>query len=149
MRAVVQRVSQASVKVAGETVASIGDGLMCLVGVRTDDTVKDVLYLGDKMVNLRIFEDIDGKLNRSLLDIGGEMLLISQFTLYGDTRKGRRPGFSDAATGEVAILLYNALCETVERYGVRVSRGVFGAEMKVGLVNEGPVTILIDSRKEF
>lgn len=149
LRAVVQRVSQASVQVNGALAASIGEGLVCLVAVRTDDTDGDVRYIGDKLVNLRIFEDEAGKLNRSLLETGGDALLISQFTLYGDARKGRRPGFIDAANGEKAIELYEALCEEVARKGVRVGRGVFGADMKVALVNDGPVTILLDSRKEF
>ena len=149
MRAVVQRVSEARVTVDRQTVGEIGRGLMVLVGVRQDDSPADAEYVADKIANLRIFEDGDGKLNRSLLEVGGAALLVSQFTLYGDARKGRRPGFTEAAGGEFANGLYEAVCTRVEEAGISVARGRFGALMQVGLVNEGPVTILLDSRKQF
>jgi D-aminoacyl-tRNA deacylase len=149
MRAVIQRVSEARVIVEGETVGEIGAGLMVLVGVRTDDGPADVDCIADKIVNLRIFEDADGKLNRSVLEAGGKVLIVSQFTLYGDARRGRRPGFTDAAAGEAANGLYESVCRRVEESGVSVERGRFGAHMQVALTNDGPVTILLDSRKLF
>jgi len=149
MRAVVQRVSEARVTVGEETVGNIGPGLLVLVGVRQDDTTADAEYIADKIVHLRIFEDEEGKMNRSLLDTGGAALLVSQFTLYGDARKGRRPSFTEAAGGETAQQLYAAVCERVAAAGVPVARGVFGARMRVSLVNDGPVTLLLDSRREF
>jgi D-aminoacyl-tRNA deacylase len=149
MRAVVQRVSEARVLVGGETVGKIGTGLMVLVGVRSDDSQADAEYVADKVANLRIFEDDAGKLNLSVLDAGGSVLLVSQFTLYGDARKGRRPGFTEAAGGDFANSLYEAVCARVTAAGIRVERGRFGAHMQVELVNEGPVTLLLDSRKQF
>jgi D-tyrosyl-tRNA(Tyr) deacylase len=149
MRAVVQRVGEARVTVEGETVGEIGPGLTVLVGVRQDDSPADADYLADKITNLRIFEDESGKLNLSLLEVGGAALIVSQFTLYGDARKGRRPGFTDAAGGEFANGLYEAVCARVQAAGIEVERGQFGAHMQVTLVNDGPVTILLDSRKEF
>jgi len=149
MRAVVQRVSEASVKADDQIVGEIGTGLMVLVGVRSDDTQADADFIADKIANLRIFEDEAGKLNLSLLEVGGAALIVSQFTLYGDARKGRRPGFTDAASGELAERLYENVCSRVEVAGVRVAKGRFGADMKVSLVNNGPVTILLDSRKQF
>jgi D-aminoacyl-tRNA deacylase len=149
MRAVVQRVSQARVTVEGETVGSIGAGLLVLVGVRQDDGPPDADYLADKIVNLRIFEDEAGKMNLSLLDVRGAALVVSQFTLYGDARKGRRPSFTEAATGEAALALYEAVCGGVEAGGVPVAKGRFGAMMEVSLVNDGPVTLLLDSRRQF
>ena len=149
MRAVIQRVSSGSVEVAEELVARIGAGLVALVGVRIDDSLSDAEYLADKIANLRIFEDDDGKMNRSLLETGASALVVSQFTLYGDARKGRRPGFSDAARGEEARALYEAACDRLAAAGVNVERGVFGADMQVSLTNDGPVTILLDSRRAF
>lgn len=149
MRAVVQRVREARVTVAGETVGNIGQGLLVSVGVRVDDTPADAEYLADKIVHLRIFEDEAGKMNRSLLEVGGEALLVSQFTLYGDARKGRRPGFTEAARGEEANRLYEAVCAYVRQAGVSAAQGRFGADMQVALVNDGPVTILLDSRRDF
>ncbi len=148
MRAVVQRVSRARVKVADETIGAIGPGLMVLVGVGVEDAARDATYLADKIVNLRIFEDSGGKLNRSLLDVGGELLAVSQFTLWGDSRKGRRPSFVRAAPGEAAEPLFMAFVARVESLGVRTARGRFGAMMDVELVNQGPVTLILDSRSE-
>lgn len=149
MRAVVQRVREAQVTVEGETVGKIGPGLVVLIGVRQDDALADAVYLADKIANLRIFEDAQGRMNRSLLDTGGAALIVSQFTLYGDARKGRRPSFTEAAGGEAARALYEAVCAKVAEAGVPVARGVFGAKMEVALVNDGPVTLLLDSRREF
>jgi D-aminoacyl-tRNA deacylase len=148
VRAVIQRVGGASVSVEGEVLASVGTGILALVGVREDDTESDASYVAEKLVNMRIFEDDGGKMNLSVVDIGGEALIVSQFTLYGDARKGRRPSFTDAARGEHAKLLYERVCELAGQ-SVPVSRGVFGAEMQVSLVNDGPVTILLDSRRQF
>ena len=149
MRAVVQRVASGTVEVNGVEVGRIGMGFVVLVGIRIDDTVSDADYISDKIANLRIFEDSDGKMNLSLLDVGGEALIVSQFTLYGDARRGRRPSFTEAAGGEAAKALYESVCEKMAALGVSVQRGVFGAEMKVSLVNDGPVTILLDSRRGF
>jgi D-tyrosyl-tRNA(Tyr) deacylase len=148
LRAVVQRVSRASVKVAGDTVGAIGPGLMVLVGVGGDDEARDATYLADKIVNLRIFEDSAGKLNRSLLETGGQLLAISQFTLWGDTRKGRRPSFVQAAPGAAAEPLFMAFVARVEALGIRAAQGRFGAMMDVELVNQGPVTLILDSRSQ-
>ncbi len=149
MRAVVQRVSSASVTVAGEVVGAIGPGLLVLLGVRTDDTQEDVVVTAGKIVGLRIFEDAEGKMNRSLAEAGGAMLVVSQFTLYGDCRKGRRPSFIDAARPEQANALYESFCAEVRGQGIPVETGRFQQHMDVSLVNDGPVTLLIDSRKEF
>ena len=149
MRAVIQRVSQASVTVAEETVGAIDQGLMVLLGVAQGDTSKDSAYLADKTAGLRIFEDDDGKINRSVADIGGSILIISQFTLLGDCRKGRRPGFTDAAPPELADKLYEEYVHALRSQGVTVATGVFRANMQVSLVNDGPVTIMLDSRKQF
>ena len=149
MRAVVQRVTQARVTVAGQTVGAIGPGLMVLVGVEEGDGDADVRYLADKVPNLRIFEDAAGKMNRSLLDVGGAILAVSQFTLLGDARGGRRPSFIRAARPEAADPLYERLAACWRGAGVKVETGVFGAEMAVSLVNDGPVTILLDSKKGF
>lgn len=149
MRAVVQRVSRASVKVEGETVGAIGRGLLVLLGVSNRDTVTDALYCVDKTLNLRIFEDDEGKMNRSLLDIGGEMLVVSQFTLYGDVRRGRRPSFIEAAQPDEANRLYEHFVSECRKHLSKVETGRFQAMMDVELVNEGPVTILIDSEKLF
>lgn len=149
MRAVVQRVSSASVTVAGEVAGSIGPGLLVLLGVREDDTQADVIYTAGKVVGLRIFEDDAGKMNRSLAEAGGEMLVVSQFTLYGDCRQGRRPSFITAARPEQANALYESFCAEVRGQGIEVATGRFQQHMEVSLVNDGPVTLLVDSRKEF
>ena len=149
MRAVVQRVTSSRVEVGERIVGEIGRGLLVLIGIQREDTDDAADYISDKIVNLRIFEDAEGKMNLSLLDIGGEALIVSQFTLYGDARKGRRPGFTEAASGEFANGLYNLVCEKVALSGLRVERGEFGAEMQVHLVNDGPVTILLDSNRQF
>lgn len=148
MRLVIQRVSSARVNVHGEGVGSIGKGLLILLGIKPGDSEDDIRYLVDKSVNLRIFEDDAGKMNLSLLDVKGEALIVSQFTLYADTRKGRRPGFSEAAVQSVAEPLYEKFCSTVRQQGVQVSTGQFGAMMDVSLVNQGPVTIIIDSEQK-
>lgn len=149
MRAVIQRVTSSSVEVCGEVVGRIGKGFTVLLGVREDDTPEDLKYMEEKIRGLRVFEDDQGKMNLSLDAVGGEILLISQFTLYGDVRKGRRPSFTEAAKGEKAEALYEALAEALRRSGLRVETGKFGAEMKVSIDNDGPVTILLDSRKGF
>jgi D-aminoacyl-tRNA deacylase len=147
MRAVLQRVSEASVTVDGKVAGQIGPGLCVLVGVAQGDTVQDAEWLSTKAVELRIFEDEGGKMNRSLLDTGGALLAVSQFTLLGDAQKGRRPAFTAAARPEEAQPLYEKFCALCRERGVRVAEGVFRATMRVRLVNEGPVTLLIDSRK--
>ncbi|MFP5264892.1 MAG: D-aminoacyl-tRNA deacylase [Blastocatellia bacterium] len=149
MRAVVQRVSSARVEVAGRTVGEIGPGLLALLGVARDDGNEDADYLSEKIVNLRIFNDAEGRMNRSLSDAGGALLVVSQFTLYGDVRRGRRPSYIDAAEPEKANALYEYFVARVRARGVRVETGVFQAMMQVSLVNDGPVTILLDSRKAF
>ena len=146
MRALVQRAAAGSVDVAGERIGEIGKGLVILLGVTHSDTEKDAAFLSEKCMNLRIFEDDAGKMNRSLLDVGGEALFISQFTLYGDASHGRRPSFTEAARPEVAIPLYEKFVELCRGYGVRVATGRFGAEMLVSIRNDGPVTILAESR---
>lgn len=147
MRAVVQRVSEASVAVDGKMVGSIGPGLCVLVGVAQGDAVQDAEWLSAKAVELRIFEDAAGKMNLSLLDTGGELLAVSQFTLLGDAQKGRRPAFTAAAPPAEAEPLYRKFCDLCRERGVRVAEGVFRAAMQVRIVNEGPVTLLLDSRK--
>ena len=149
MRCVVQRVKEASVTVAGETVGKIGPGYMVLIGVRVEDTEKDVRYMADKVPNLRIFEDAEDKMNLSLKDIGGEILAVSQFTLYGDARGGRRPSFIAAARPEAANELYEQLVASWREQGIHVETGRFRTHMEVGLINDGPVTILLDSTKGF
>ncbi|MFA0751266.1 MAG: hypothetical protein SLRJCFUN_001669 [Candidatus Fervidibacter sp.] len=149
MRAVVQRVAEAWVTVNGQEVARIGQGLLVLLGVGREDTDEDADYLATKVANLRIFEDAEGKLNRCLLEVGGAALVVSNFTLYGDCRKGRRPSFTDAAPPEQAERLYHKFCEALKRQGVAVQTGVFQAHMQVGLVNDGPVTLLLDSKRQF
>lgn len=149
MRAVIQRVSQASVVVAKETVGAIDQGLMILLGVAQGDTSKDAAYLADKTFGLRIFEDNNGKMNRSVADIDGSILVVSQFTLLGDCRKGRRPGFTNAAPPELADTLYEEYVDALRSQGITIATGVFRADMQVALVNDGPVTMLLDSRKQF
>lgn len=149
MRAVVQRVREASVMVEGEVVATIGRGLAVLLGVGAGDESDDVRYVATKVRELRIFEDESGKLSRPITEIDGAVLLVSQFTLYGDVRKGRRPSFDRAATAEVARVRYEDVAAELAGRGVRVVTGVFQALMQVSLVNDGPVTILLDSRREF
>ena len=149
MRLVIQRVLESSVRVDGNVVGSIGPGFMVLCGVEDGDTAEDVRYCIDKTVNLRIFEDEAGKMNRSILDAGGEILAISQFTLHGDVRHGRRPSFIRAARPESAVPLYDAYCNGLREAGVHVETGIFQTDMKVSLINDGPVTLLVDSRKVF
>jgi D-tyrosyl-tRNA(Tyr) deacylase len=149
MRAVVQRVSQASVTIADEVVGQIGRGLLVLLGVASDDTAEDARQLAARLVELRIFEDDQGKMNRSLIDVGGAMLVVSQFTLLGDCRKGRRPSFTAAASPELAEALYNLFVATVRATGIVTATGRFRCHMDVALVNDGPVTLLVDSRKAF
>ena len=146
MRAVVQRVRTASVRVAGERVAEMGEGLLVLVGVGRDDESRDALELARKLVHLRVFEDDAGKINESLLDTGGTLGLVSQFTLFGDTHKGRRPSFGRAAAGEIAEPLLEAVAEAARGLGVPVVTGRFGAMMEVELTNTGPMTLLLDTR---
>ncbi|MEW6978377.1 D-aminoacyl-tRNA deacylase [Bacillus pumilus] len=147
MRLVVQRVTNASVKVEDEITGAINEGYMVLIGVTHEDTEEDVLYLAEKLAHLRIFEDENGKMNRSLLDVKGSVLSVSQFTLYGDTRKGRRPNFMKAAKPDVANSLYECFNETLREKGIRVETGRFGAMMDVSLTNSGPVTIWMDSKE--
>src|ERR1700742_4252904 len=149
MRAVLQRVTSSKVEVDQQTVGAIGEGLLVLLGVARDDAQADADYLADKIINLRIFRDAEEKMNRSLIDVGGAMLVVSQFTLYGDVRKGRRPSYIDAAEPEQARALYEYFVERVRATGVKVETGIFQAMMQVHLVNDGPVTILLDSRKTF
>ncbi len=145
MRAVVQRVRSCRVVVAGETVGGIGHGLLVLLGVHVRDTADQVRWLADKIVGLRIFEDGEGKMNLSVADIGGAILVVSQFTLYGDCQKGRRPSFIDAARPEIAEPLYEAFVNAVKLHGISVATGRFGADMQVELVNDGPVTLVLDT----
>ncbi len=145
MRAVIQRVTEASVTVDGQVVGAIDRGLVILLGIRDGDEPADADYLAEKIVHLRIFNDDDGKMNRSLLDVQGSVLAISQFTLYANTRKGRRPSFVEAAPPERAEPLYEYFMEQLRQRGVRVEKGVFGASMLVKIFNDGPVTIIIDS----
>lgn len=149
MRAVIQRVKGSSVAIEGQTVGQCGHGLMVLIGVENGDTDRDLAYIADKVPNLRIFEDENGKMNLSLMDMGGQILAISQFTLLGDARGGRRPSFTAAARPDAAVPLYEALVEKWRGMGIHVETGVFGADMQVSLINDGPVTILLDSRKLF
>lgn len=149
MRAVVQRVRSASVAVDGEVVARIARGVVVLVGVGRDDGAGDVGYVARKVRELRLFEDAEGRLNRSLADVGGEALVVSQFTLYGDCRRGRRPSFDAAAAPADARAAYEALVGALREAGTQVETGVFRAMMDVSLVNDGPVTVLLDSRRAF
>ena len=146
MRVVLQRVSHASVTVEEKVIGKIQRGFLLLVGVTHDDTMEDMEYLVRKIVQMRIFEDEEGKLNRSIQDIGGEILSVSQFTLYADTKKGNRPSFSKAAPGDVAIDMFEQFNGLLRDTGIPVETGQFGADMKVELLNDGPVTILLDSK---
>ncbi len=148
MRAVVQRVTEASVTVDEKKVSEIKNGFMVLLGVESGDSEKDAQYIADKLVNLRVFEDDDDKLNLSIQDVGGEILMVSQFTLLGDCRKGRRPSFVKAEKPAEADRLYDLVCDMVSE-SVPVKKGIFQTHMYVGLVNDGPVTLLIDSNKTF
>ncbi len=145
MRAVVQRVGSARVEVDGRVTGRIGPGLVVLVAVRQGDTAREVRWLADKVVNLRLFSDPDGKMNLSARDLHREILVVSQFTLYGDCRRGRRPSYSEAASPEVAVALYEDFVRKLEASGLRIQQGVFQAHMDVHLVNDGPVTVLVDS----
>jgi D-aminoacyl-tRNA deacylase len=149
MRAVLQRVKEASVRIEGALAGRIGRGLLVLLGVGQGDSEADAEYLAEKTLNLRIFADEAGQMNRSVLDVRGGILVVSQFTLYGDARKGRRPGYSDAAAPEEASRLYERFVARLRPSGLAVETGVFRAMMDVALVNEGPVTLLLDSRKGF
>ena len=148
MRAVIQRVSQAKVVVDDNTVGQIGKGFMILLGVHEQDTQTDVDYLVGKISKLRVFEDDQQKMNRSIIDVGGEIMSISQFTLFADTKKGNRPSFVQAAKPDTAIPLYEAFNEGLRQAGIPVETGIFGADMKCHLVNDGPVTIIIDSQNK-
>jgi D-aminoacyl-tRNA deacylase len=149
MRSVVQRVTVASVLVEGQEIARIGTGLLALVGVGEGDDEGAAVTLADKIVDLRVFEDAQGKMNHSVLDIRGEVLLVSQFTLLGDARRGRRPSFTDAMEPVRAEALFRRVCERVREREIRVSTGKFRADMKVMLVNDGPVTLLLDTNRAF
>jgi D-tyrosyl-tRNA(Tyr) deacylase len=146
MRAVIQRVSRARVVIDGETVGEVGRGLLVLLGVTHADTAEEAAWLADKVVGLRIFNDADGKMNLSIADVGGGVLVVSQFTLYGDCRKGRRPSFIDAARPELAVPLYEAFVNGIKALGIPAATGRFGAMMQVELVNDGPVTLIVDSK---
>jgi D-tyrosyl-tRNA(Tyr) deacylase len=149
VRSVVQRVKSASVDVAGARISTIGPGLLILLGVKKGDTPADLDWMADKVLNLRIFDDPQGTMNLSLADVAGEMLVVSQFTLLADSRKGRRPSYLDAAPPDEARRVYDAFCDRVALSGLGVRRGVFQAMMDVSLINDGPVTILLDSEKRF
>lgn len=149
MRAVVQRVRHASVSVDGKQVGAIAGGVVVLLGIKADDSAREIQWLADKIIHLRIFEDQQGKMNLSLQDVGGQMLIVSQFTLYGDCRKGRRPGYSTAAPPEIAEPLYEQFVTAVRERGISAATGRFQAMMNVELNNDGPVTLLLDSDKTF
>jgi len=149
MRAVIQRVSSATVEIDGQVVGRIGRGLLVYLGVGKGDSDTDATFIAEKLVNLRIFADDKGKMNRSVLDIGGEILLVSNFTLQGDCRKGRRPGFDGAAEPAMAEQLYDKTAQLIAEKGLKVAKGVFGANMQVSSVNDGPVTFILDSARSF
>ncbi|MGV2333735.1 MAG UNVERIFIED_CONTAM: D-aminoacyl-tRNA deacylase [Planctomycetaceae bacterium] len=149
MRAVVQRVSEASVTVDGSVIGQIGRGFLVLLGISHSDTQKDVVWMATKIAGLRVFEDPEGRMNLGLADVGGAVLLVSQFTLYGDCRKGRRPSFIEAARPEVAVPLYQAVAAELRGAGLQVETGKFQAHMDVRLLNDGPVTLLLDSTQLF
>ena len=149
MRAVIQRVNNASVEVDGKTVGEIGKGLLVFLGVGDGDTDADLNYIADKTAGLRIFSDEDDKMNLSVTDIDGEILVVSQFTLYGDCRKGRRPNFTSSMEPVTAEKMYEDFIKTIESKGIKTAHGEFGADMKVSISNDGPVTIMLDSKKLF
>ncbi len=149
MRVIVQRVSEAAVRVEGQIVGAIGKGLLVFIGVGDEDTEVDAVWMVGKVRDLRIFEDAQGKMNLSVKDISGAVLAVSQFTLYGDCRKGNRPGFSSAARPELAVPLYEKVVSLLKESGLQVETGIFQEDMKVSLVNDGPVTLLLDSKKTF
>lgn len=149
MRAVIQRVLQGSVTVDGTVVGEIKEGLVVLLGIGKEDDEKDLEYMIDKIIGLRIFQDENDKMNLSLLDVKGELLIISQFTLYGDARKGRRPNFMNALGGDDAKIFYDKFIEMMKETGLKIETGIFGAHMQVDIKNDGPVTILLDSSKAF
>jgi D-tyrosyl-tRNA(Tyr) deacylase len=149
VRAVIQRVAESAVAVDGRVVGAIGRGLLVLLGVAAEDDERDADYIADKVIGLRCFQDADSKFNLSVEDVGGALLVISQFTLFGDCRKGRRPSFTDAARPEHAIPLYERVVRRLRDRGLKVETGEFGAHMDVSLVNDGPVTLLLDSRRLF
>lgn len=149
MRAVIQRVTEAHVIVHGEICAQIGGGICALIGVSQEDALEDALWIARKIASLRIFDDSNGKMNLSLQDTEGTALVISQFTLYGDARKGRRPSFTEAAENKQAEIQYRNVCDALSREGVVVRTGIFGAHMAVSLINDGPVTLLLDSKKNI
>jgi D-tyrosyl-tRNA(Tyr) deacylase len=149
MRAVIQRVARAGVSVGGTSVGEIGTGLLVLLGVGKQDSEDDARYIAEKIAHLRIFEDAEGKMNLSVLDVGGSVLVVSQFTLFADCRKGRRPSFVNAGDPDEAQRLYRRVVEMLEKLGAPTAEGVFQAMMEVELVNHGPVTILLDSKKDF
>lgn len=145
----VQRVTRAAVRVEGEVVGEIGPGLLVLVGVKQDDTPPAAQYIAEKIANLRVLDDENGRMERSALESGAAVLVVSQFTLFGDVRKGRRPSYARAAKGELAIELYESVCSLLRSMGLTVETGRFGAEMQVEMVGDGPVTILLDSERLF
>jgi len=149
MRAVIQRVKYASVTVNGHVTGSVGSGVAVFIGIHRNDGEAVINWMAEKIVNLRLFPDEDEKMNLSLADIGEEMLIVSQFTLYGDCRKGRRPGYSEAAPPEIAEPLYKQFINQINKKGIRTATGTFQAKMEVSLVNDGPVTLLVDSAKQF
>ncbi|MBQ9300337.1 MAG: D-tyrosyl-tRNA(Tyr) deacylase [Clostridia bacterium] len=149
MRAVIQRVTHAAVQVNGETAGSVGRGYLVLLGVKSGDTEKDAQYMADKIIKLRIFEDENGKMNKSIREVGGAVLCVSQFTLLGDARGQNRPGFTQAEAPDRADELYKLVCARMREQGVIVETGIFRADMQVELCNDGPVTILLDSEKQF
>lgn len=149
MRAVIQRVTSSRVEVDNEVKGKINKGFNVLLGISKDDTMEDAVYIRDKIINLRVFEDEEGKMNKSLLDVNGELLIISQFTLYGDCRKGRRPNFMQALGGEEAEKIYDGFLKLCSESIEVVQHGIFGADMNVSIENSGPVTILLDSKKNF
>lgn len=149
MRAVVQRVTQACVTVDNEVVGEIGNGMLVLLGIGEDDTDKDLDYLVEKVLGLRIFQDEKDKMNLSILDTKGEILIVSQFTLYGDVRRGKRPSFTNSAHPDIAEMIYLQFIDKCIEMGIKTEKGIFGANMDVSLVNQGPVTIMIDSKKMF
>ena len=148
MRVIIQRVSEASVSIDSQVKAKIGYGLMILVGISTEDNQEDIDWLTQKIINLRVFNDENGKMNLSLLDVKGEVLIVSQFTLFASTKKGNRPSFIQSAKPEIAIPLYEQLIESLKATGIEIKTGTFGADMKVSLTNDGPVTIIIDSKNK-